>query len=186
MPLPTRDTTHFFDQAVQFFENGLNTEATERFASCVAEGGLPEEVWYSMYSIARIRHASGQADPRSIVQGYAEAYDFCPARLEPVAHLAKLYREAGDHQTAYELSRLIFETPRPEVGLFLEPLVYDLLLPLEFIQACRALGRADESEKLVRRLLRGKDLPQDIRNLIRGSTEPEYLTFVDPAWWESS
>ena len=120
------------------------------------------------------------------MQGYAEAYDFCPARLEPVAHLAKLYREAGDHQTAYELSRLIFETPRPEVGLFLEPLVYDLLLPLEFIQACRALGREDESEKLVRRLHRGNDLPQDIRNLIRGSTEPEYLTFVDPAWWESS
>ena len=175
-----------FHRAVELLGQGLAAEANELFSNCILEGGSPDENWYSMYSIARIRHASGQADPRSIVQGYAEAYDFCPARLEPVAHLAKLYREAGDHQTAYELSRLIFETPRPEVGLFLEPLVYDLLLPLEFIQACRALGRADESEKLVRRLLRGKDLPQDIRNLIRGSTEPEYLTFVDPAWWESS
>ncbi|MBI3871414.1 MAG: hypothetical protein HY299_23015 [Verrucomicrobia bacterium] len=176
------------------FTNGFTAQALEGFQKCISSLEIPpDQGWFSRYAIARIRHESGLSDLRSIIQGYAEAYDFCPARLEPVAHLARLYREQGDQQTAYELSRLVLTTPRPdESALFLEAVVYDLLLPLEFVLACRSLGRGSESAHVAEYLLALPELPGAVRQLVLGNKDDlshsyrsEYLTFVLPGWWET-
>ena len=160
-------------------------------------GCSAEETWHDLYAKARRLEESGQEGMWSAVQHYAEAYDFMPSRLEPVAHLARLYRMAGEHQTAYELSRLILDTPRPQSAAHFEAAIYDVILPLEFILACRALGRHEECRPLVDGLLAIANLPDSIKAALHSGclTTMEWdrdvhprsrlpLAFVSPGWWE--
>lgn len=194
--LEAMEGSELLEAARHFLEHGQPGKALECFQRRASMGGPKEEIWYSRYAMARVQHTEGLLDRPSVIQAYAEVFDFLPSRLEPVAHLAKLYREAGDFQTAYELSRLILETPRPDGALYLEPEIYDVILPLEFVQACHAVSRPGESKEMVRWLLSNPELPAEIRTLLLegestgasdlGATAlaSNPLAFVVPGWWE--
>lgn len=168
-------------------------------------GTSTEQEWQLEYQAACQLEQSSTAPSAGVISAFAKAYDILPSRLEPVAHLCRIYRGAGDHQTAYELARLWTETPRPPPDApFLEPHLYDVVLPIELLMAAQAIGRVHESSYVLRYLACLADQPPaqftiegpvDIELPLQriqlqplssvGPTLPaECMNFLIPGWWE--
>lgn len=135
--------------------------AIMHYRARVALGGSAEEVWYSLYQIARIRDAAG-VDWGSIVTDYLTAYDACAERAEPLYWLASGLVRRGQDAGAALLLDAGLRLPRPGPDrLFVDADVYDHLLPLAHAEACVRLGRQAEAITICNRLLRGPTLPPE-------------------------
>ena len=107
-------------------------------------GGWDEEVWYSLYQVARLQHRLGIAWPL-VLDAYLRAYEFRPTRIEPIYHVARFHREHGQCHLAYLFSRAVIDTPYPEDLLFIENSIYQHELPMEYALCCEQLGKRDEA-----------------------------------------
>jgi hypothetical protein len=109
-------------------------------------GGWDEEVWYSLYQVARLQHRLGYAWPL-VLAAYLRAYGFRPTRLEPIFHVAKFYRENGQYHIGHLFSRVVNEAPYPDDLLFIEKNIYDHELWLEYALCCERLGKQEEASR---------------------------------------
>ena len=90
-----------------------------------------EEVWYSLYQVARLQHRLGLAWAL-VLDAYLRAYEFRPTRVEPIYQIARFYREHGRYHLAHLFSRAVIDTPYPEDLLFIEKNIYQHELRLEY------------------------------------------------------
>lgn len=187
-----------FASAVQLLDSGRLDEAFQAFDRVLSGGALVEQIWYAHYTAARLRLQLGLDGRDQTVRLLRRAFEILPGRLEPLAYLARIHRESGEWATAYEFSRLALGSPTPPADSFrLEPEIYETILPLEFVQACRAMGRSLESLHVTQHLLARPNLPAEVRCWLESETgssgpptttpepaEVPPLDFVDPGWWE--
>lgn len=66
-----------------------------------------------------------QAPWNEIEQAWLTAYDFWPARAEPLYAIAQHYWETNDTRKAYEFAKQCFEKPFPFVKLWISKEIYD-------------------------------------------------------------
>ena len=130
---------YWFYLAQSYRDIGFGKQAMDCYAKRASMGGWEEEVWYSLYQIARLTHASALPWPNALA-AYLQAYQYRPTRLEPLLPVARFYREAGQFQLGFLFSRAVAETLYPSDLLFIEKPVYEGDLLAEFAQCCRALG----------------------------------------------
>ncbi|MBL9170014.1 MAG: hypothetical protein JNN07_19930 [Verrucomicrobiales bacterium] len=193
------NATLLFRLAEACFARGLLADAKKWYSRRAELSGAKEETWYCLYQVAVLTHFTQGATPEAIIQAYARAYDFLPSRLEPLAPLARIYRENGAHETAYQLSKLGIGAVVPSKGFGFDLSIYELILPLEFVYACQALGREAEATLIALRLLEHPQLPADCRTRLEalsgvqgilltlplgGSVSGGFLRSLCPGWWE--
>ncbi len=120
-------------------------------------GGWDEEIWYSLYQLARI--AQHRREPtRRVITAYRRAHDHRSSRLETVPALARTLRAAGRADEAYELTRDASARTKPGDILFVELDPYICGVPLEHAENCAATGRWAEALETVVELLDGVHL----------------------------
>lgn len=163
------DARSMFYLAQTHHDAGGHAKAREWYAKRVDAGGFDEEVWYSMLMHARCSLALG--DSVAFVDGCLAAYEFRPTRAEPLAELARYYRERGQNETAMlwvEAGRAI---PYPDDDqLFVDVAVYSHAFANEASIAgfyCRSPERRRAAREAALGLQQRRDVPEDVRNLAR-------------------
>jgi tetratricopeptide (TPR) repeat protein len=126
-------------------------------------GGFAEEVWCSLYEIARLMEARGD-DWGEVMDAYLEAYDFRPERAEPLYRVGLFYQRLKEYGLAKVFFGRAMQVPFPanEV-LFVEADVYRFLLPLEYAVACYWTGEHETAIAVTDRLLGGQALSAERR-----------------------
>jgi glycosyltransferase involved in cell wall biosynthesis len=117
----------------------------------VEMGGRNDEVWHSLYRIAQLEVAK-KPWPEAMDQ-YLDAYEFMPDRAGPLFHIGMHYQAKGDYNAAMTI-------PRPANNrLFVEPDIYEYLLPLEYAVASHYVGDYATAIATYNRLLRQDKVP---------------------------
>jgi tetratricopeptide (TPR) repeat protein len=153
------DPHSLFYLAQTLRDMGRRDEAVEWYAKRADAGGWNEEVYQSLYQIARLRHLS-EAPWETVVASYLTAYEYRPARLEPLLHVARHYRERQQYRLGHQYSRPVVHTPYPAGDLlFVERGVYQYELPLEYGICCYWLGEHQEAIRVNRAILATPGVP---------------------------
>ena len=118
---PNNDRYMFY-LANTYREAGRHHEAIQWYRRRIALGGWDEEVWAAYYGIARSYQSLG--DEAALTLACFDAYNFRPTRAEPLALLARWWREHGKNDAAVLIAEQVARMPVPADILFVEPEAY--------------------------------------------------------------
>jgi glycosyltransferase involved in cell wall biosynthesis len=155
------DARAVFYLAQTYRDLGRRTEAIELYGQRVAMGGWDQEVFYSLFQAGVLRAENGEWP--AAMAALVGAWEYRPARLEPVYELASRLRVRGDHQTAYSFARRGLGRPLPDDILFVWPWVYRWGLLFEYSIAAYWVGEHGQALAACQRLLSLSDLPEEYR-----------------------
>ena len=154
---------HMFYLAQSYRDAGETNLAIDRYRRRAAMGGFAEEVWSSLYEIAKL--LQGQGKPWiTVMEAYLLAFACRPGRAEPLYQIGMAYQQRKE----FDLARLFLGQgmaigfPASDV-LFVEADVYRFLLPLEYAVACYWLGLHQEAILITDRLLADNSLSANRR-----------------------
>lgn len=105
-------------------------KAIKYYKKRIKLGGWNEEVWYSYYMIAYCWYYLNNSYKTEYWGNLA--YNYYPARAEPIFLLTRLFREKKLFYKAYEYYRIGKKIPKPKDNLFVENPVYDYLFDYEY------------------------------------------------------
>ena len=120
---------YMFYLAQSYRDSGKPTEAIKWYKKRIAAGGWDEEVWYAMYSIAKIYHSLGDIPKMELWVQRAHAKR--PTRNEAIVFAARIFRERGDQFKAWHYLRLADANPKTDDLLFIETDTYGPLVAYE-------------------------------------------------------
>jgi tetratricopeptide (TPR) repeat protein len=161
---------YVFYLAQSYRDSGELEKAVATYQRRVAMRGWAEEVWYSLYQIAVLTERLGGPFAPAL-EAYLRAYQYRPARAEPLCELARHFREAGEYATAHLFARHAVEIARPSDILFLDHTVYDWRALDEFAVASFYIGEPDAALRAANRLLSEGKLPAKERARVEQNRE---------------
>jgi glycosyltransferase involved in cell wall biosynthesis len=135
---------HVFYLAQSYRDVGNLPQAIEWYEKRASMGGWDEEVWYSLYQVARLQHRLGFAWAL-VLDAYLRAYAFRPTRVEPIYQIVRFYRENRQYHLAHLFARAVIDTPYPEDLLFIERSIYEHELRHEYALCREHIGQHDEA-----------------------------------------
>ena len=167
------NTRYMFYLAQSYRDSNQPQKSLEAYEGRVAAGGWPEEVYYSMYMVARLKEVMGHP-VNEVVEAYSRAWEFRPERLEAVFHAMRKLRE----QSRWVLALAYGEAALQRVGtrdiLFVEPEIWQWRLLDEFSICAFYAGRVDSAAEKVTAIVNApffKDLPERERERILKNSE---------------
>ena len=141
---------------------GNLSQALDWYNRRVAMGGWRDEVWFSLYQIARIRQLQG-ASAAEVERAYLAAVKFDPQRAEPLYALGAMFQATNEYRRAFTLfSRAARIVRPPGDRLFIETAVYDYKVSVDLAVAYHRIGDFGGAIEVSNRLLRRKELPADV------------------------
>jgi glycosyltransferase involved in cell wall biosynthesis len=150
-------TRNVFYLAQSYRDAGELERAIEWYERRITLGGWEEEVWYSRFQIAVLHERRGNW--QMALPGYLAAFQYRPARLEPLCELARHYRVAGEHALAHLFAAAALDRPAPNDILFLDDSVYAWRALDEYAISAYWVGKYEESLRANERLLDEGKLP---------------------------
>lgn len=163
------DARAMFYLAQTYRDAGRHAEARDWYRKRADAGGFDEEVWYALWMHARSSLALG--DDVGFVDGCLSAYERRPTRAEPLADLARYYRERGQNETAMLWVEAGQRIPYPHDDvLFADEAVYAYALRYEASIAgwySKDPARRRASHESTLELALRRDVPQDVRENAR-------------------
>jgi tetratricopeptide (TPR) repeat protein len=153
---------HVFYLAQSYRDAGMHDSALSAYLRRAEMDGWDQETFHALYSAARLRHQMDQPW-ETVLAAYLAAHQYRPSRLEPLLHVARHYREAGDHALGYLFSRPVVDAPFPTDALFVERGVYEYELPLEYGICCYWTGRHREAVRANDLILARSGVPAAFR-----------------------
>ncbi len=163
------DARSMFYLAQTYRDAGRHAEARDWYAKRAEAGGWDEETWCAMLMHARSCLALG--DAVGFVDGCLSAYEFRPTRAEPLADLARYYRERGQNESAMLWVEAGQRIPYPEGDLlFVDEGVYRHGFLAERSIAgyyCRSADRRRAAHEAALELQLRRDVPDHVRGLAR-------------------
>ena len=167
------NTRYMFYLAQSYRDSNQPQKSLEAYEGRVAAGGWPEEVYYSMYMVARLKEVMSYP-VNEVVEAYSRAWEFRPERLEAVFHAMRKLRE----QSRWVLALAYGEAALQRVGtrdiLFVEPEIWQWRLLDEFSICAFYAGRVDSAAEKVTAIVNApffKDLPERERERILKNSE---------------
>jgi len=149
---------HVFYLAQSWRDAGRVDLAMKWYEKRAAMGGWDEEVWYSLYQVARALEQLGEERDR-VVGAYLRAYQSRPTRSEVLVDLARFLRLRADYHLAYVFARAAATIPLPQDRLFIEASAYGWRRDDELALAAFYSGRMGEASALWQGMLGSGDLP---------------------------
>lgn len=157
---------HMFYLAQSYLDAGELQVAQDRYARRVTMGGWDEEVWSSLYQIARIKELRNLDWPE-VLAAYLQAFQFRPARAEPLFRIGIYYQARHEYALAYLFFSQAVTIPLPEADiLFVERSVYQFFLPLEYAVACFYVGRHTDAVETCNQMLEDEILTTEQRDQV--------------------
>jgi glycosyltransferase involved in cell wall biosynthesis len=154
------DNTRYVFYLAQAYRDAGDFELATRYYRRRSEmGGSRDEIWVSLYMIARMRELT--RGPRAtLVEEYLKAFQFEPLRAEPLYRIGAHFRQGGEHHVARLFLLQGLQVPSPPLtALLVERDVYQYQLALEYAAACSGAGAHDEAIAACNRMLRDRSLP---------------------------
>ena len=167
------NTRYMFYLAQSYRDSSQPEKSLEAYQRRVAAGGWPEEVYYSMYMVARLKEVMGHPI-QDVTEAYSKAWEFRPERLESVFHAMRKLRE----QSRWVLALAYGESALQRVGtrdiLFVEPEIWQWRLLDEFSICAFYAGKVDSALEKISAIVNApffKDLPEKERDRILKNSE---------------
>ncbi|HEY4012502.1 MAG TPA: glycosyltransferase [Polyangiaceae bacterium] len=158
---PGHGRTAFY-LAQSYRDAGEPEKALAAYERRAAMGGWAEEVWYSLYQVARLS-AALERPVGDVVAAHMRAYEYRPSRAEPLCYVALYLREHGRAAAAYPFARAAADIPWPEDVLFVDTSVYGWRALDELGVSGYWAGRYAEAGGACEKLLEGTSLPPEHR-----------------------
>ncbi len=144
---------HMFYLAQSYVDAGELQLGIDRYRKRAAMGGWYEEVWSSLYQVARLTERTGGDWPEAL-EAYLLAFASHPHRAEPLYHIGLHYQANRQFALAHMFLSQALQIPLPQADiLFLEKSIYEVLLPLEYSVSCFYVGKHDEAIRVCNALL---------------------------------
>ena len=157
---------HMFYLAQSYADAGEPLLAIDRYTKRAAMGGWVEEVWFSLFQIAKLKQFIGAPWP-PVLTAYLEAFSCRPDRVEPLYQVGLHYQETKEFALAFLFFSRAIQMPFPEKDvLFVDRRVYEILLPLEYAVSCFYVGRHQEAIDTADRLLGSPELDTELREKV--------------------
>lgn len=157
---PSLITRNTFYLAKTYRDSGAHEQAIATYQKRVSQGGWKEEVWFSLFEIARIKEYLAEPS-ETIINAYLTAYENRPSRAEALYHLAKYLRSQERYSLAYVYALTAFNTPMTPDLLFISNTVYTWNAADELAIAAYWTGRYQQSIDLCTQLLSNPAVPTD-------------------------
>jgi glycosyltransferase involved in cell wall biosynthesis len=155
------NSRYVFYLAQSYRDAGEDDLAIRYYSRRARMGGWDEEVWYSLYQIARLKERLGKPWPE-VCESYLAAFSFRPHRAGPLYRIGKHYQAQRQHPVAHLFLSQAIQIPFPESDtLFIERPVYDYLLPAEFAAAACRVGNYQVALAVCDAVLESGRLPAD-------------------------
>jgi tetratricopeptide (TPR) repeat protein len=167
------NSRYMFYLAQSYRDSSQNLKALEAYQRRVDVGGWPEEVYYSLYMIARIKERLGR-HPDEVVQAYSKAWEFRPERLEAAFHCMRKLREQGRWVLAFTYGSMALKNPGTSDILFVEPEIWQWRLLDEFSICAFYAGKVESALEKISAIINSpffKDLPEKERERIMKNSE---------------
>lgn len=166
------NTRYAFYLAQSYRDAGQLELARQHYEQRATMGGWDEEVWYSLYQVARmVELLSGTR--AEVLAAYLRAHEQRPSRAEALVALAAYLRGRQEWNTAYLFARAAKEIHLPADRLFVDVTAYQWRTMDELALAAFYSGRQSEAATLWRSLLQNPFLPLTERSRIENN-----LSFV--------
>lgn len=165
------DSRSVFYLAQSYFDLGELESALSAYARRANMGGWEEEVYYSKYRVGMCLIGLGR--PRGeILDAMLGAWEYRPARAEPLYQLAKWHRERNLFRQAAMFARTGVSIPRP-VGdiLFVTEDVYTWRLKDEFAVSAYYIGDFGGSLQYCADLIHSRVVPTEHQGRIQRNLE---------------
>ena len=159
------DTRNVFYLAQSYRDAGLYALGLQYYEKRAAMGGWEEEVFWSMLQVALIKEFL-EMPKNVVIESLLKTYAYRNSRIEPLHHVARIFRENGDYQSGYLSAKSALALPRSDDILFVEQWMYDYGTLLELSVCAYWIGKYDECREISENLLKRDDLPLEIRSLI--------------------
>jgi len=175
------DGRSVFYLAQSYFDLCDFVNAREWYARRVDMGGWDEEVYCAMFRVAESMSQLGAPWP-DVQDAYLRAWEFRPTRAEPLHAIAYRYRTNQRYRLGHLFAERAAEIPLPEEDtLFVGADVYAWRAVDEQSVCASWIGKHMEAFMLCRRLLAGRDIPDDDRKRIAGNRDYSVPAVIEAA-----
>ena len=118
-----------FLNAQTYFKNQNFDQALLEYEKIISDNSNLEELWYSMYQLAKINLIKG--DYNKAQNLVMKSYNLNKKRSENLYLLTNYYRMIGDNKKAYFFYNLSKDISKPTSGLLIDDSIYDFLFQYE-------------------------------------------------------
>jgi tetratricopeptide (TPR) repeat protein len=146
------NTRYMFYLAQSYRDSNQNVKALHAYEKRVNAGGWPEEVYYSLYMIGRLKEKLGR-HPDEVIQAYSRAWEFRPERLEAVFHCMRKLREQNRFVLSFTYGNMAMKNPGTGDILFVEPEIWQWRLLDEFSLAAYHTGNPEISYEKMKKVV---------------------------------
>lgn len=136
-------------------------------------GGWDEEVWYSLYQVARLSERL-KLPPELVTHRYLQAYQYRFRRAEPLVDLARIFRERKQYVLAHLFAERAIKTKRPDDILFVDAGTYTWRAIDEYAVASYWVGNYQDCARACEALLKSGAAPEE--HLVRITKNLHYAT----------
>ena len=143
------NTRYMFYLAQSYRDSSQPEKSLEAYQRRVDAGGWPEEVYYSMYMVARLKE-SLRHPAKEVIEAYSKAWEYRPERLEAVFHVMRKLREEKRWVLALAYGEAALQRTGTADILFVEPEIWQWRLLDEFSICAFYAGKIESArEKLL-------------------------------------
>jgi glycosyltransferase involved in cell wall biosynthesis len=131
---------YVFYLAQSYRDSNIPLKSIENYEKRVKMGGWDQEVYCSLYNIARQKEIL-QMPEEEVCRSYNKAFIYRPRRVEPLFRLAEHYYMRQNYLLAYMLSQFGLElNAKAPIELFVEKWIYDWGFVVGCADSALALG----------------------------------------------
>lgn len=167
------NTRYMFYLAQSYRDSNQPEKSLDAYQMRVDAGGWPEEVYYSMYMIGRLKEVL-KYPVQDVIEAYSKAWEFRPERLEAAFHVIRKLRE----EKRYVLGTTYGESALQRTGtrdiLFVEPDIWQWRLLDEYSICAFYAGKVESSLEKVQAIITApffSNLPQSEKDRILKNAE---------------
>ncbi len=169
---PTNERYMFY-LAQSYRDSEQLDKSIEAYGKRIEMGGWEEEVYYSMYMIAKMKERMG-APIEEVTNLYSRAWEYRPARLEAVFHAMRKYREQKRFLIAFAYGDVAIKTRGTQDILFIEAEIWQWRLLDEYSLAAHYIGNPEIAMEKTNAIITApffKTLPIDEQNRLNRNME---------------
>lgn len=162
------NSRYAFYLAQSYKDAGEYYKAMEFYQMRASMGGWYEEVWYSLFTIARLMVALNFTEI-DVTEAYVRAHDCNPTRAETLGELAHYLQVRQKRALAFAFSSIAKSIGPTDQKLFVDPSFAEWRNLDEYAVACYWMGKFKESLQANDALLKSGRLPESERGRIENN-----------------
>jgi glycosyltransferase involved in cell wall biosynthesis len=145
---------YVFYMAQSYRDAGMYDRAIEGYKKRIELGGWEEEVYISMYWVAKMMTTQNEKYSESeIIDAYLKAWEYRPTRLEALYHLVKYLGTKKRYGLGLVFASTSLRTPPCNDVLFVESEIWEWRMTDEYSVLCYYNGHAAEAYRTTKMLM---------------------------------